>query len=108
MNYKRGNSLKRRRRQVTTVVGEISQAVRDAARSVDGAILDRPHLLRTDEWTSAQGQRHASRGFEYRPRNGRKLFEQFLRKVNKLQAQQQLEAQAQMGVTERSGEQGPV
>ena len=31
---------------------------------------------------------------------GRKLFEQFLRKVNKLQAQQQLEAQAQMGVTE--------
>jgi hypothetical protein len=28
------------------------------------------------------------------------LFEQFLRKVNKLQAQQQLEAQAQMGVTE--------
>jgi hypothetical protein len=39
---------------------------------------------------------------------GRKLFEQFLRKVNKLQAQQQLEAQAQMGVTERSGERGPV
>ena len=38
---------------------------------------------------------------------GRKLFEQFLRKVNKLQAQQQLEAQAQMGVTERSGERGP-
>jgi hypothetical protein len=32
---------------------------------------------------------------------GRKLFEQFLRKVNKLQAQQQLEAQAQ-GDTERS------
>jgi hypothetical protein len=29
---------------------------------------------------------------------GRKLFEQFLRKVNKLQAQQQLEVQAQMGV----------
>ena len=28
--------------------------------------------------------------------------------VNKLQAQQQLEAQAQMGVTERSGERGPV
>ena len=39
---------------------------------------------------------------------GRKLFEQFLRKVNKLQAQQQLEAQAQMGVTERSGGRGPV
>ena len=39
---------------------------------------------------------------------GRKLFEQFLRKVNKLQAQQQLEAQAQRGVTERSGERGPV
>jgi hypothetical protein len=39
---------------------------------------------------------------------GRKLFEQFLRKVNKLQVQQQLEAQAQMGVTERSGERGPV
>jgi hypothetical protein len=36
---------------------------------------------------------------------GRKLFEQFIRKVNKLQAQQQLEAQAQ-GVTERSGEPG--
>jgi hypothetical protein len=28
---------------------------------------------------------------------GRKLFEQFLRKVNKLQAQQYLEAQAQIG-----------
>ena len=28
---------------------------------------------------------------------GRKLFEQFLRKVNKLQARQQLEAQAQIG-----------
>jgi hypothetical protein len=28
---------------------------------------------------------------------GRKLFEQFLRKVNMLQAQQQLEAQAQIG-----------
>jgi hypothetical protein len=28
---------------------------------------------------------------------GRKLFEQFLRKVNKLRAQQQLEAQAQIG-----------
>ena len=39
---------------------------------------------------------------------GRKLFEQFLRKVNKLQAQQQLEAQAQRGVTERSGERGPI
>jgi hypothetical protein len=39
---------------------------------------------------------------------GRKLFEQFLRKVNKLQAQQQLEAQAQAqrGDTERSGERG--
>jgi hypothetical protein len=37
---------------------------------------------------------------------GRKLFEQFLRKVNKLQAQQYLEAQAQRGVTERSGERG--
>jgi hypothetical protein len=37
---------------------------------------------------------------------GRKLFEQFLRKVNKLQAQQYLEAQAQMGDTERSGERG--
>jgi hypothetical protein len=33
---------------------------------------------------------------------GRKLFEQFLRKVNKLQVQQQLEEQAQMGITERS------
>src|SRR4029077_18806110 len=38
---------------------------------------------------------------------GRKLFEQFLRKVNKLQVQQHLEAQAQMGVTARSGEKGP-
>jgi Putative FMN-binding domain len=38
---------------------------------------------------------------------GRKLFEQFLRKVNKLQAQQYLEAQAQRGVTERSEERGP-
>ena len=28
---------------------------------------------------------------------GRKLFERFLRRVNKLQAQQQLEAQAQTG-----------
>jgi hypothetical protein len=36
------------------------------------------------------------------------LFEQFLRKVNKLQAQQQLEAQAQMGDTERSRQRGPV
>jgi hypothetical protein len=35
---------------------------------------------------------------------GRKLFEQFLRKVNKLQAQQQLETQARMGATERSGD----
>jgi hypothetical protein len=33
---------------------------------------------------------------------GRKMFEQFLRKVSKLQAQQQLEAQAQMGVTQRA------
>jgi hypothetical protein len=39
---------------------------------------------------------------------GRRLFEQFLRKVNKLQAPQQLEAQAQMGNNERSGERGPV
>jgi hypothetical protein len=39
---------------------------------------------------------------------GRKLFEQFIRKVNILQAKQQLEAQAQMGVTERSGEWGAV
>ena len=39
---------------------------------------------------------------------GRKLFEQFLRKVNKLQVQQHLEAQAQMGVTERSRERGPI
>jgi hypothetical protein len=38
---------------------------------------------------------------------GRKLFEQFLRKVNKLQMQQHLAARAQMGVTERSGERGP-
>jgi hypothetical protein len=38
---------------------------------------------------------------------GRKLFEQSLRKVNKLQPQQQLEAQAQMGDTERSRERGP-
>ena len=39
---------------------------------------------------------------------GRKLFEQFLRKVNKLHAQQYLEAQAQRGDTERSRERGPV
>ena len=39
---------------------------------------------------------------------GRKLFEKFIRQVNVLQAKQQLEAQAQMGVTERSGERGPV
>ena len=38
---------------------------------------------------------------------GRKLFEQLLRKVNKLQMQQHLAARAQMGVTERSGERGP-
>ena len=38
---------------------------------------------------------------------GRKLFEQFLRKVNKLQVQQHLEAQAQRGGTERSRERGP-
>jgi hypothetical protein len=38
---------------------------------------------------------------------GRKLFEQFLRKVNKLHAQQYLEAQAQRGDTGRSGERGP-
>ena len=38
---------------------------------------------------------------------GRRLFEQFLHKVNKLQAQQQLEAQAQRGDTERSRERGP-
>jgi hypothetical protein len=38
---------------------------------------------------------------------GRKLFEQFLRKVNKLQVQQHLEAQARMGVTERARERGP-
>jgi hypothetical protein len=37
---------------------------------------------------------------------GRKLFEQFLRKVNKLRAQQHLEAQAQTCVTERSGKRG--
>jgi hypothetical protein len=39
---------------------------------------------------------------------GRKLFERFLKQVNILQAKQQLEAQAQMGVTERSDERGPV
>jgi hypothetical protein len=39
---------------------------------------------------------------------GRKLFEQFLRKVNELQMQQHLEARARMGVTERSRERGPV
>ena len=39
---------------------------------------------------------------------GRKLFEKFIRQVNVLQAKQQLEAQAQVGVTERSGERGPV
>ena len=37
---------------------------------------------------------------------GRKLFERFLRKVNKLGAQQQLEAQAQRDA-ERSRERGP-
>ena len=35
---------------------------------------------------------------------GRKLFEKFIRQVNVLQAKQQLEAQAQIGVTERSGD----
>jgi hypothetical protein len=39
---------------------------------------------------------------------GRKLFEKFIKQVNVLQAKQQLEAQAQVGVTERSGERGPV
>ena len=39
---------------------------------------------------------------------GRKLFEEFIKQVNVLQAKQQLEAQAQMGVTERSDERGPV
>jgi hypothetical protein len=39
---------------------------------------------------------------------GRKLFEQFLRKVNKLGAQRHLEAQAHTCVTERSGKRGPV
>jgi hypothetical protein len=37
---------------------------------------------------------------------GRKLFERFLRDVNKLGAQRHLEAQAQTGVTERSGKRG--
>jgi hypothetical protein len=37
---------------------------------------------------------------------GRKLFEDFLRKVNKLGAQQQLEAQAQRDA-ERSGDRWP-
>jgi hypothetical protein len=37
---------------------------------------------------------------------GRKLFERFLRDMNKLQVQQHLEAQAQMGLSERSREQG--
>jgi len=37
---------------------------------------------------------------------GRKLFEKFIRQVNVLQAKQQWEAQAQMGVTERSDERG--
>jgi hypothetical protein len=39
---------------------------------------------------------------------GRKLFERFLRDVNELGAQRHLEAQAQTGVTERSGKRGPV
>ena len=39
---------------------------------------------------------------------GRKLFERFLRHVNELGAQRLLEAQAQTGVTERSGKRGPV
>jgi hypothetical protein len=39
---------------------------------------------------------------------GRKLFEKFIRQVNVLQAKQQLEAQAQMGDSERTGERGPV
>ena len=38
---------------------------------------------------------------------GRKLFEKFIRQASILQAKQQLEAQAQMGVTERSDERGP-
>ena len=43
-----------------------------------------------------------------RPSGPDALLQTILRKVNKLQAQQQLEAQAQVGVTERSGERGPV
>jgi hypothetical protein len=39
---------------------------------------------------------------------GRKLFEQFLRKVNELGAQRHLEAQAQTCVTERSGKGRPT
>jgi hypothetical protein len=39
---------------------------------------------------------------------GRKLFEKFIKQVNVLQAKQQLEAQAQMRVSERPGERGPV
>jgi hypothetical protein len=39
---------------------------------------------------------------------GRKLFEKFIRQVNVLQAKHQLEAQAQMGDSERTGERGPV
>jgi hypothetical protein len=39
---------------------------------------------------------------------GRKLFEQFLRKLNELGAKRHLEAQAQTCVTERSGGRGPV
>jgi hypothetical protein len=39
---------------------------------------------------------------------GRKLFERFLRDVNELGARRHLEAQARMGVTERSGKRGPV
>jgi hypothetical protein len=39
---------------------------------------------------------------------GRKLFEQFLRKVNELGAQRHLEARAQTCVTERPGKRGPV
>jgi hypothetical protein len=39
---------------------------------------------------------------------GRKLFERFLRDVNELGAQRHLEAQARVGVTERSRKRGPV
>jgi hypothetical protein len=35
---------------------------------------------------------------------GRKLFEKFIKQVNVLQAKQELEAQAQTGVTERSSD----